>query len=162
MRYSILAAVVAATIGGAAVADASVVYSYSNPVGGASFSYTASDFITSNTAISGAATNSCSVFGFTCTSVNFSFSGAIATISASSLFQSPFGSLPFSDSSTFNAADLMTPGAHGSTSNIFASLTVTQMGGAVPEPASWAMMLAGFGIAGGAMRRRRNLAVSFG
>ncbi len=26
--------------------------------------------------------------------------------------------------------------------------------GAVPEPASWAMMLAGFGIVGGAMRRR--------
>ena len=26
--------------------------------------------------------------------------------------------------------------------------------GAVPEPASWAMMLAGFGVVGGAMRRR--------
>ncbi len=27
--------------------------------------------------------------------------------------------------------------------------------GAVPEPATWAMMIAGFGIAGGAMRRRK-------
>ena len=27
--------------------------------------------------------------------------------------------------------------------------------GAVPEPATWAMMLAGFGLVGGAMRRRR-------
>jgi len=26
---------------------------------------------------------------------------------------------------------------------------------AVPEPASWAMMVAGFGLVGGAMRRRR-------
>ncbi|HPU14531.1 MAG TPA: PEPxxWA-CTERM sorting domain-containing protein [Polymorphobacter sp.] len=26
--------------------------------------------------------------------------------------------------------------------------------GAVPEPASWAMMLAGFGLVGGALRRR--------
>ena len=27
--------------------------------------------------------------------------------------------------------------------------------GAVPEPASWAMMLGGFGLVGGAMRRRK-------
>jgi hypothetical protein len=32
---------------------------------------------------------------------------------------------------------------------------------AVPEPASWAMMVAGFGLAGAAMRRRRS-AVAFG
>lgn len=35
--------------------------------------------------------------------------------------------------------------------------------GAVPEPASWALMLAGFGLAGGAMRSaRRRTAVRFG
>ena len=34
-------------------------------------------------------------------------------------------------------------------------------GGAVPEPASWAMMLGGFGAIGGAMRARRKAAVSF-
>jgi len=32
----------------------------------------------------------------------------------------------------------------------------------VPEPASWAMMLGGFGLVGGAMRARRKAAVSFG
>jgi len=32
----------------------------------------------------------------------------------------------------------------------------------VPEPATWAMMLAGFGAIGGAMRSRRKAAVSFG
>ena len=31
--------------------------------------------------------------------------------------------------------------------------------GPVPEPASWAMLISGFGLAGGAMRRRRRLAV---
>ncbi len=31
---------------------------------------------------------------------------------------------------------------------------------AVPEPASWAMLIAGFGLAGGAMRRRRHLAAT--
>ncbi|HWI86936.1 MAG TPA: PEPxxWA-CTERM sorting domain-containing protein [Sphingomonas sp.] len=33
---------------------------------------------------------------------------------------------------------------------------------AVPEPASWALMLGGFGAIGAAMRSRRKLAVSFG
>ncbi len=35
-------------------------------------------------------------------------------------------------------------------------LTVTDVtAGAVPEPATWAMLIAGFGVIGGAMRRRR-------
>jgi PEP-CTERM motif len=33
--------------------------------------------------------------------------------------------------------------------------------GAVPEPATWAMMLAGFGVVGFAMRRRRDVRVNF-
>jgi hypothetical protein len=34
--------------------------------------------------------------------------------------------------------------------------------GAVPEPATWAMMIVGFGIVGGSMRyRRRNTTVNF-
>ena len=33
-------------------------------------------------------------------------------------------------------------------------------GGVVPEPATWAMMIAGFGLVGSAMRRRRTVAVS--
>lgn len=33
--------------------------------------------------------------------------------------------------------------------------------GAVPEPASWALMLGGFGLVGGAMRSRRKAAVTF-
>jgi hypothetical protein len=36
------------------------------------------------------------------------------------------------------------------------------IGGAVPEPTTWAMLLAGFGIVGGAMRRRQRTSVSFG
>lgn len=34
--------------------------------------------------------------------------------------------------------------------------------GPVPEPATWAMMIAGFGAIGAAMRRRRRVRVSFG
>ena len=33
-------------------------------------------------------------------------------------------------------------------------------GGAVPEPATWALMISGFGLAGGALRRRRSLAAA--
>jgi len=38
---------------------------------------------------------------------------------------------------------------------------VVEANGAVPEPASWALMLGGFGLVGGAMRSRRKAAVSF-
>ncbi len=34
-------------------------------------------------------------------------------------------------------------------------------GGAVPEPASWAMMVGGFSLIGGALRSRRRAAVTF-
>jgi len=40
-------------------------------------------------------------------------------------------------------------------------LSAGQTPAAVPEPASWAMMLGGFGLVGGAMRARRKAGVSF-
>ena len=40
-----------------------------------------------------------------------------------------------------------------------ASLAATP---AVPEPATWGLMIAGFGIAGAALRRKPKVAVSFG
>ncbi len=40
------------------------------------------------------------------------------------------------------------------TANIYSQFQA-QVGPAVPEPATWAMMIAGFGLVGGAMRRRR-------
>jgi hypothetical protein len=39
------------------------------------------------------------------------------------------------------------------------SLSVTAPGGGVPEPASWALMIAGFGLAGATLRRRQRGAV---
>ena len=46
-------------------------------------------------------------------------------------------------------ANVGTPGVLGG------NLTITQVAAAVPEPASWALMLLGFGAIGVAMRRRK-------
>ncbi len=40
------------------------------------------------------------------------------------------------------------------------NVSVNALPGAVPEPATWAMMIGGFALAGAAMRRRKT-AVSF-
>jgi hypothetical protein len=41
------------------------------------------------------------------------------------------------------------------------NVTFDSVTSAAPEPASWALMLGGFGLVGGAMRGRRKAAVSF-
>jgi hypothetical protein len=48
---------------------------------------------------------------------------------------------------------LNSPGVQGDWDNVI--LTAVPGAGAVPEPASWALMLTGFGLAGATMRRRR-------
>ena len=44
----------------------------------------------------------------------------------------------------------------------FSDTVITLGNGAVPEPASWAMLIAGFGIVGAAARRRRQMALAAG
>jgi PEP-CTERM motif len=59
---------------------------------------------------------------------------------------------------TVNITGNLVTGAPGdwSIDNILVNATP----GAVPEPATWGLMLAGFGIVGGAMRRRQHILVS--
>jgi len=57
-------------------------------------------------------------------------------------------------SNIYFVADLVNP--QGSTGNIGATLTGT----AVPEPATWAMLIMGFGMAGAALRSRRRTSVA--
>jgi Bacterial pre-peptidase C-terminal domain/PEP-CTERM motif len=47
------------------------------------------------------------------------------------------------------------PQSGGSGYDLQVSVAQHALGGAVPEPATWAMMLAGFGLVGAAMRRRK-------
>jgi hypothetical protein len=44
--------------------------------------------------------------------------------------------------------------------SFFLPATITGLAPAVPEPASWAMMISGFGLIGGAMRRQRTVKTS--
>lgn len=41
------------------------------------------------------------------------------------------------------------------------NLTFDSIRGGVPEPASWALMITGFGLVGGAMRRRKSVRIAF-
>ena len=61
----------------------------------------------------------------------------------------------------FNGTDLIGSGILDARNDAH-SATAEFAPGAVPEPASWALMLGGFGMVGGAMRHRRRSSVSFG
>ncbi len=83
------------------------------------------------------------------------------TADNSGVFQSPFQTA----SITFTATSALTNVRFiqsASTQNGFNDVLLDGItlglaqGGAVPEPAAWAMMLSGFGLVGGAMRSRRN------
>jgi hypothetical protein len=69
-------------------------------------------------------------------------------------------SCDFGHTGTFGFGDLPTGLSYSSASGFF--LTANTHPGAVPEPATWAMMLLGFGAIGTTMRyRRRNTSMSF-
>lgn len=77
----------------------------------------------------------------------------------------PAGDLsPYSVSAVASGNDVFAIGFRDDPSYVqFDKLSVTVgTSGAVPEPASWALMLGGFGLVGGAMRSRRKAVVSFG
>ena len=61
-----------------------------------------------------------------------------------------FEDIPFGDGADYNYDD---------ESFVFTN-TATAVNGAVPEPATWALMISGFGLAGAALRRRQRPAAS--
>ena len=55
----------------------------------------------------------------------------------------------------FQDGALVTPGSYGTLTGTAARLVVAPAGAAaVPEPASWAVLIGGFGLVGGVVRRR--------
>jgi hypothetical protein len=56
---------------------------------------------------------------------------------------------------TANKGDILSFAATGKNDSLGGYIDDISLSGAVPEPTSWAMMIAGFGAVGAAMRRRR-------
>jgi hypothetical protein len=68
----------------------------------------------------------------------------------------------FDDTGTFSTVEFWGDGfgeaLYGGGTIRYAAIDVGSLPGAVPEPASWAMMIVGFGAIGGLMRRRKGSA----
>lgn len=96
-----------------------------------------------------------------------SFSDASGTVLSSTPVTLTFGA--FTDPGVYARYSVMSStgiggfsfsdGALGNTS--IDNVVAVSAAGAVPEPASWAMMIVGVGVAGGALRRRRSAKVGF-
>lgn len=86
---------------------------------------------------------------------NLIFSGADGITGTGSI--SANGQNFFSATGNFDTVTINTTSQLADVRQIRITAIATPVG-AVPEPATWAMMLAGFGVAGVAMRRRRALA----
>ena len=108
-------------------------FSFSSPTSAFAFNWGAADVVWTMDVFAGMSTLASYALTPTFGSNNkeyFGFSGA--NITSVRLTASSRGDWVFIDNLTFGGA-----------------------GGAVPEPASWAMLIAGFGIVGASMRRRR-------
>lgn len=80
-------------------------------------------------------------------------------VSVSGSVTSPLGGLFVFNNS--NGVDpIANPGGWYTSGWRPANMEYTAVFGAVPEPASWAMLIAGFGLTGAAVRRRRSAAVA--
>lgn len=75
------------------------------------------------------------------------------TSSSGPLSLSSLTSMPYMGNNVYFASDLVD--SNGKTGNV-GGVATTQS--AVPEPATWAMMLIGFGAVGGSLRRRKTVA----
>jgi len=145
-RLSMAGLALATVLVGAAPASAAVLYEFTGEGG---FSYTAPDFITADIFVPAGDLDSCTpVAGFTCQFASFSDSGGLDRV----VFVQTDGIGTKSNSVFFPTDSFITPGTFFVRG---ATLTVSVVDTAVPEPAAWALMILGFGGVGGLMRRRR-------
>lgn len=166
MRRAINAFVAIAAALMSAPASASVTYSFEgtesfyNFIG--LFSYTSPTSISSNLSVASSDLNSCGVLPDTwsCASVEFMPTSGDDLI----VFSSTQG-----DGTLLSFIFEFAPGTFGGPNggyfaiprgDYYGTLSITRTADAVPEPATWAMMLMGFGIIGCAMRKLRKPALA--
>ena len=163
----------ATLLASAASASAAVVYDFSETggdFGSASFTYSTGALITSDQTVM---PQTCTIAnGYTCSSVTFDVSpngeGGTDDLVRFNYISSDGGSgtiFFFFQQGAFGAfgaySDVGFPvGTPGAGNGAPATLTVSDSAAAVPEPATWAMMLLGFGGLGTALRRGRAAAYS--
>ena len=149
MRKMVLAALAATILCGAA--NAAVVYTFGGPFGTryASFTLTTDDYIGVDTNFT-AFTSSSNV-----SSVKFSRSCGASATACDYIAVENYGYnyYYFVDGAFLQNGVYQTTSINPGTLTVSGSPTQTA---SVPEPASWAMMIAGFGAIGAAMRRRQN------
>jgi hypothetical protein len=82
------------------------------------------------------------------------------TFSATYLGQSVTAAFSPSSNQSGGFVGFLGNDVNGNESDFSFEPTLVATAGGVPEPASWALMLGGFGLAGAALRRRRTVAVA--
>ncbi len=126
------------------------------------FSVTLPSPVTVNTELPLASLSSCTVFASfgnpVCTDQEILFGFVADTVTFAHTFSNPDDFDAGSNFYYFDIAAATTDGVYETV--LFGAdqqgrLTVTGAGGIVPEPAAWAMMIAGFGLVGSSLRRRR-------
>ncbi|MEH3105124.1 MAG: PEPxxWA-CTERM sorting domain-containing protein [Sphingomonas phyllosphaerae] len=126
----------------ASIADLALIGNVANP-------YTQNPFIQFGTA-------SNIIFSFDNASVTRSPLGTSVTITGTGLFTNGIAA-----DATVGTFSLATSSQNGMSSDVNFTFTSNASAGAVPEPGTWAMMLAGFAMVGAAVRRRRSTATAF-
>jgi PEP-CTERM motif len=164
-KMMLQAGLAAMALGMAGAAQAAITYKFTatsafDPNVYGSFELTTANFLTGVNAFAPASLTSCTV----------AFSPGSQDCGTQKFDTTFYGIAPFYETVAFGTADgsesyyyfkqgsFGTVGTHSSQifgAAQFATLTVSDsMAGAVPEPATWAMMIAGFGLVGAGMRRR--------
>ena len=161
------AAAIAVSLAFAAPSQAAVHYVFERVAGDPSlggFTYSAADFLTADATVPAAGLDSCTPFGGACSAQQFHISSVGFAGGATDVADVLGFGLIFPGGITATGFHYFANGAFGAV-GVYAAMILTDdhsrlivtqdaVTAGVPEPATWGLMLLGFGAAGAALRRR--------